>query len=146
MHKHNIYWDVGQFVGFMIPWKITVHLHCVCQILVFNAINTIVTDMKGNIRIYKLPLGPSTDLETHISLAFGSDNIISISLYHDPWAVCIIYLLTGYEGIASLLSPRHWLLNEAKPRSIVRVEGTTNLLFPNTQSISILLYRKTLDS
>jgi hypothetical protein len=146
MHKHNIYWDVGQFVGFMIPWKITVHLHCVCQILVFNAINTIVTDMKGNIRIYKLPLGPSTDLETDISLAFGSDNIISISLYHDPWAVCIIYLLTGYEGIASLLSPRHWLLNEAKPRSIVRVEGTTNLLFPNTQSISILLYRKTLDS
>jgi hypothetical protein len=146
MHKHNIYWDVGQFVGFMIPWKITVHLHCVCQILVFNAINTIVTDMKGNIRIYKLPLGPSTDLETDISLAFGSDNIISISLYHDPWAVCIIYLLTGYEGIASLLSPRHWLLNEAKPRSTVRVEGTTNLPFPNTQSISILLYRKTLDS
>jgi len=26
----------------------------------------------------------------------------------------IIYLLTGYEGIASLLSPRHWLLTEAK--------------------------------
>ena len=46
------------------------------------------------------------------------------------------WLLTGYEGIASLLSPRHWLLTE----------GTTNLLFPNTQSISILLYRKTLDS
>jgi hypothetical protein len=58
----------------------------------------------------------------------------------------IIYLLTGYEGIASLLSPRHWLLTEAKPRSIVMVEGTTNLLLPNTQSISILLYRKTLDS
>ena len=57
-----------------------------------------------------------------------------------------IYLLTGYEGIASLLYPRHWLLTEAKPRSIVRVEGITNLLFPNTQSISILLYRKTLDS
>ena len=56
------------------------------------------------------------------------------------------YLLTGYEGIASLLSPRLWLLTEVKPRSIVRVEGTTNLLFPNTQSISILLYRKTLDS
>jgi hypothetical protein len=57
-----------------------------------------------------------------------------------------IYLLTGYEGIASLLSPRHWLLTSASPRSIVKVEGTTNLLFPNTQSISILLYRKTLDS
>ena len=25
-----------------------------------------------------------------------------------------IYLLTGYEGIASLLSPRHWLLTEAR--------------------------------
>jgi hypothetical protein len=48
-----------------------------------------------------------------------------------------IYLLTWYEGIASLLSPRLWLLTEAKPRSIVRVEGTTHLLFPNTQSISI---------
>jgi hypothetical protein len=43
-----------------------------------------------------------------------------------------IYLLTRYEGIVSLLSPRPWLLTEAKPRSIVRVEGTTNLLFPNT--------------
>ena len=31
-------------------------------------------------------------------------------------------------------------------RSIVSVSGTTNLLFPNTQSISMLLYRKTLDS
>jgi hypothetical protein len=39
-----------------------------------------------------------------------------------------IYLLTGYEGIESLLSPRLWLLTEASPRSIVRVEGTTNLL------------------
>ena len=44
----------------------------------------------------------------------------------------LICLLTGYEGIASLLSLRHWLLTEVKPRSIVRVEGTTNLLFPNT--------------
>ena len=25
--------------------------------------------------------------------------------------------MTGYEGIASLLSPRHWLLTEAKPMS-----------------------------
>ena len=66
-------------------------------------------------------------------------NILSVGIN-------IIYLLTGYEGIASLLSPRHWLLTEARPRWIVRVEGTTNLLFPNTQSISILLYRKTLDS
>jgi hypothetical protein len=29
-----------------------------------------------------------------------------------------IYLLTGYEGIASLLSLRHWLWTEAKPRLI----------------------------
>ena len=49
-----------------------------------------------------------------------------------PCSIYSIYLLTGYEGIASLLSLRHWLLTEAKPRSIVRVEGTTNLLFPNT--------------
>ena len=41
-----------------------------CQILVFNAINTIVTDMECNIRIDRLPLGRG-----------GTD--------HDPWAVCI---------------------------------------------------------
>ena len=62
-----------------------------------------------------------------------------LSLLAQP--VNIIYSLTVYEGVASLLSPRHGLLTEAKPRSIVGVEGTTNLLFPNTQSISILLYR-----
>ena len=33
-----------------------------CQILVFNAINTIVTDMECNIRIDRLPLGRGTDL------------------------------------------------------------------------------------
>jgi hypothetical protein len=32
-----------------------------CQILVFNAINTIVTDMELNIRIDRLPLGRGTD-------------------------------------------------------------------------------------
>ena len=37
------------------------HLYCMCQILIFNAINTIVTDMECNIRIYRLPLGRGTD-------------------------------------------------------------------------------------
>jgi hypothetical protein len=32
-----------------------------CQILFFNAINTIVTDMECNIRIDRLPLGRGTD-------------------------------------------------------------------------------------
>jgi hypothetical protein len=44
-------------LGFLIPWNISVHLYCVCQILAFSAINTIVTDMKGNTRIVRLPLG-----------------------------------------------------------------------------------------
>jgi hypothetical protein len=55
----------------------------VCQILVFNAINTISTDMEGNIRIDRLPLCSGTDRETDISLASGSGNIISIGPYHD---------------------------------------------------------------
>jgi len=38
-----------------------VYLYCMCQILVFNAINTIVTDMEVNIRIYRLPLVHGTD-------------------------------------------------------------------------------------
>jgi hypothetical protein len=45
-----------------------------------------------------------------------------------------------YSGIASVLSPRPWLLTSASPRSIVRVSGTTHLLFPHTQSISIYYY------
>jgi len=40
----------------------SVHLYYVCQILVFNLINTIVTDMEGIIRIDRLPLGLGTDL------------------------------------------------------------------------------------
>ena len=37
------------------------HLYCMCQIRVFNAINTIVTDIENNIRIDRLPLGRGTD-------------------------------------------------------------------------------------
>jgi len=36
------------------------------QILVFNAINKIVIDMEGNIRIDRLSLGPGMDRETDI--------------------------------------------------------------------------------
>ena len=46
-----------------------VYLYCMCQILVFNAIKTIVTDIKGNIRIDRLPLFEGTDREIDISLA-----------------------------------------------------------------------------
>ena len=73
---------------------------------------------------------------------FSFSDYFNILVKYFPATINIIYLLTRYEGIASLLSTRLWLLTEAKPRSIVRVKGTTNLLFPNTQSISILLYRK----
>jgi hypothetical protein len=38
------------------------HLYCMCQTLVFNAINTIATDIECNIRIDRLPLGRGTDL------------------------------------------------------------------------------------
>ena len=36
--------------------------YCMCQILVFSAINTIVTDIECNIRIDRLSLGRGTDL------------------------------------------------------------------------------------
>ena len=50
-------------LGFLTPWleTISVHLYCMCQILVFNAINTIVTVMKGNSRIDWLSLGRGMD-------------------------------------------------------------------------------------
>jgi len=40
-------------------------------------------------------LGLGEDRGTDISLASGSGNIISTGPYYDPWAVCIIVLLTG---------------------------------------------------
>ena len=61
-------------------------LYFVC--LQFNK-HIIVTDIEGNIRIYKLPSGRGTDHEIDISLASGLGNIIFISSYHGPWAVCI---------------------------------------------------------
>ena len=60
-----------------------------CQILEFNVISTIVTDMEGNIRIDRLPLGSGTDHETDISLAYDLGNIISTGMYHDTLAVGI---------------------------------------------------------
>jgi hypothetical protein len=60
-----------------------------CQILVFNAINTIVTDIECNIRINRLPLGLVWTSGNYIALSSGSGNIISTGPYHDPWAICI---------------------------------------------------------
>ena len=54
------------------------NLYFVC--LQFNKHN-IVTDIEGNIRIYRLPKGRGTDHEI--------DHIIFTGPYHDPWAVCI---------------------------------------------------------
>ena len=45
----------------------------------------IVTDMEGNIRIYRLPKGRDTDNEIYISLASVSGNMIFIG----PRADCI---------------------------------------------------------
>ena len=77
--------------------KNSVHLYIVCQILVLNVVNTIVTYMEGNIRKDRLPLGHGTDRETDISLTSDSGNIISTGLYHDPWAVCISWYCPPYQ-------------------------------------------------
>jgi hypothetical protein len=58
--------------------KIILCFYIMCQILVFNLINTIVTDMEGIIRIDRLPLGLGTDQWGDTTLASG--NIISIFL------------------------------------------------------------------
>jgi hypothetical protein len=57
-------------------WKMSMHLYCMCQILVLNAINTIVTDMECNIRIDWLPLGRGTDLGQSVypDIAFHISN------------------------------------------------------------------------
>jgi hypothetical protein len=46
-----------------------------------------------------------------------------------------IYLLTGYEGIASLLSLRHWLLTEAKPSRMKYIVQFDNKSFPKNMPL-----------
>jgi hypothetical protein len=65
----------------LIPWKIYI-------LCVFNSINIIVTDIEGNIRIYRLPSGRGTDHEI--------DHIIFTGPYHDHWAVCIFCYCPPY--------------------------------------------------
>ena len=57
------------------------HLYCVCQILIFNGINTIATDVEGNIRIDRLHLGTGTDREIYIST--GRTTTLGKSVYPD---------------------------------------------------------------
>jgi hypothetical protein len=61
----------------------SMHLYCVWQILVFNAINTIVTDMECNIRIDILPLGRGTDQWKWYC-------------HNDPWSVSISWYCPPY--------------------------------------------------
>jgi len=70
----------------------SVHLYYVCQILVFNLISTMVTDMKGIIRIDRLPLGLGTDLWKWYCTRLRPYHF-HFSSYHDPWAVCISWIL-----------------------------------------------------
>ena len=72
----------------------------------------------------------------------GYINTYAISDYHHKrsnpaQARCtrynIIYLLTGYEGYALLLSPRYQLFSEATPRTIVGTEGTMKVLLLEQQ-------------
>jgi len=62
--------------------------------------------MESNIRIDRLPKGRGTDRETDISLASGSDNIISAGSYHDPRAVCLSWFLPPYQYLLCLLHCR----------------------------------------
>jgi hypothetical protein len=87
------------------------HLYSMCQILVFNAINTIVTDMELNIRIDRLPLGRGTDrgqsvypdIALHISNYYMHICCFCLALYckvvppfsgyilYDIYCFCTIY-------------------------------------------------------
>ena len=66
-------------------------------VCVFNSINTIVTVIEDNIRIYRLPSGRGMDHKIDISLASGSGNIIFTGPSHDPWAVCIFWYFPPYQ-------------------------------------------------
>ena len=58
--------------------KMYMALNCMRQILVFNAISTIVTDMECNIMIDRLPLGRGTELGQSVN----PENALHISNYY----------------------------------------------------------------
>jgi hypothetical protein len=65
-----------------------------CQILVFNAINTIVTDMECNVRIDRLPLG-------RVVWTLGQSAYPDIALHISNYYINIAFPRTrnGYFGI-----------------------------------------------
>jgi hypothetical protein len=83
------------------------HLYCMCQILVFNAINTIVTDMECNIRIDRLPLGRGTDQWKLYcpGLRFGQ--------YHFHWSVPRPLGSLYYSVIKWVFSYKDCIMSEA---------------------------------
>jgi hypothetical protein len=53
---------------------------------------------------------------------------------------CSIYLLTGYEGIASSLSPRLWLLTEAKDKNVHETIFRFIMQFSDKRCVILLVF------
>jgi hypothetical protein len=112
------------------------HVH-LCWSLLSQKNQTLMNDWGNSIN---MSLRQYSDLQCKI-LAKDAWFYWSLSFWGDHSTMSLMFFgIITYDcvfGIASLLSPRPWLLTPASPRSIVSVSGTTNLLFPHTQSISI---------
>ena len=61
-----------------------------CQILVFNAINTIVTDMKCNIRIDRLPMARAISFPLVRTTTLGQSVYPDISLHISNYCIIIV--------------------------------------------------------
>ena len=82
-------------LGFFIPWKISVHLYCVCQIRIFYVINTIVTDMgHGTDRdIYHVHWSVPRPLDSLYILILPSISVNSILIT----LLCVTNILCNYN-------------------------------------------------
>ena len=79
-------WDVDFiFSSARSEVQVTLHFSCERGVIVFQN------------KKHIFNCGRGTDGETDISLASGSNKIISIGPYHNPWAVCILF-----SGVTSL--------------------------------------------
>ena len=73
----------------------------------YNAISAFISsvsysDMEGNTRIYRLPLGHHTDNETNISVVSSSDNIVSTGPYYDSSPSISTTIICALYGVISI--------------------------------------------
>ena len=104
-----------------------------CQILDFNAINTIVTDIECNIRIDRLPCVVVRNIST--------------GPYHDPRAVCISWYCPPYQLLLYSMILKECCFTVLKQFSLKfwKLENWNEIVFVFTNAYLVIMLYNSFD-